>query len=591
MMIRVGLIIALVLLFTQCTMVSDPSSSSTSTVWSPYTLPARAYLAMADKQTGEEQASLLIMASGRYLQEGQWQKSQAILTSLVPTTVEISDEKKLLQAKIAWMKGEADRALALLSSLESQETLSVYEQVQYHDLLAQIYQKKGQWMLSMTERMKLDPLLPDETLQQNNRRTLWLSLMRMPLEELETATIETSKRSVLQGWLKLALISRAYTFKPNQMLEALVSWQARFPHHPGLALLPASLEDMREQLYPVPHNIALLLPLTGLLSGPGLAIKEGFLAAFEASGASKWMRVQFYDTNTRMMTALYEQAYADGAQLILGPLTKQEVAEIATVHHPVPTVLLNEVRTPLDEDTYQFGLSPELEARQVAVRARKDGYQRAILIYLDNPWGESVAHAFEQQWVQQGGRVVDTLRYQPTHDLHAAIQSVLHLGASERRIRDMKSRLGLNLEATPHRRQDMDVIFLVAYPSAARQIKPLLNYYYAGDVPVYATSSVYSGSLNTMQDRDLNGIIFSDVPWVFTHHLGHKNWPENWNSYSRLYALGVDSFLLTTTLNALKVFPAVDHEGEVLYLSDHHQIARILTFGMFQNGQIQRLQD
>ncbi len=52
------------------------------------------------------------------------------------------------------------------------------------------------------------------------------------------------------------------------------------------------------------------------------------------------------------------------------------------------------------------------------------------------------------------------------------------------------------------------MVFLLSYPSKARQIMPLLKYYYAGDVPVYATSSVYTGGVNVMKDRDLNGIIF-----------------------------------------------------------------------------------
>lgn len=45
---------------------------------------------------------------------------------------------------------------------------------------------------------------------------------------------------------------------------------------------------------------------------------------------------------------------------------------------------------------------------------------------------------------------------------------------------------------------------------------PLLNYYYAGDVPVYATASVYGGSANPLKDKDLDGIIFATFPG-FSH--------------------------------------------------------------------------
>ena len=135
------------------------------------------------------------------------------------------------------------------------------------------------------------------------------------------------------------------------------------------------------------------------------------------------------------------------------------------------------------------------------------------------------------------------------------------------------------------------MIFLLSYPSMARQIMPLLNYYYADDVPVYATSSVYAGSENSMKDRDLDGIIFCDMPWVFRHQMGSRNWPEQFNSYNRLYALGLDSYALSNQLNQLLLFPALgvsDNSG-VLYLSEHQKIARILVFGQFKQGLAQRI--
>ena len=130
------------------------------------------------------------------------------------------------------------------------------------------------------------------------------------------------------------------------------------------------------------------------------------------------------------------------------------------------------------------------------------------------------------------------------------------------------------------------MIFLVAYPSVARQIKPLLNYYFANDIPVYATSSVYGGSPNTQKDRDLNGIIFCDMPWIFSHHIKSENWPEQFNSYDRLYALGMDSFALGTQLNQLRLFPAmgVSDKSGIVYLTPNQRIARMLAFGQFKQG-------
>ncbi len=225
-----------------------------------------------------------------------------------------------------------------------------------------------------------------------------------------------------------------------------------------------------------------------------------------------------------------------------------------------------------------------MEAQQIAAKARKNGLTRALIISPNDAWGNEITHALMSQWQTLGGQTVDTLQIDARTDMNQAIRTLLHIDASELRGKRMRELLGHALESAPRRRHDFDVIFLITYPSAARQIKPLLNYYYAGDVPVYALSNVYSGTPNTTKDRDLNDIIFPDMPWIFSHQIGQKNWPEQFNSYNRLYALGLDSFALATQLNQLLLFPAIRTENGVLYLSTNQHIARIPEFAQFKQG-------
>ena len=83
------------------------------------------------------------------------------------------------------------------------------------------------------------------------------------------------------------------------------------------------------------------------------------------------------------------------------------------------------------------------------------------------------------------------------------------------------------------------------------------------------------------------------MPWVFSHQVGSRNWPEQFNSYNRLYALGMDSYALSSQLNQLILFPAlgVSDKSGVLYLSSNQQIARILAFGQFKQGQALLMSD
>jgi len=204
-----------------------------------------------------------------------------------------------------------------------------------------------------------------------------------------------------------------------------------------------------------------------------------------------------------------------------------------------------------------------------------------------------VVAVFTSQWQQQGGQVADTLHYRANEDFNVAVRNVLHLSDSEARAKKLQQLLGQNLQTTPRRRQDFDMIFLLAYPTKARQIMPMLKYHYAGDVPVYATSSVYTGNANARKDRDLNGIIFCDMPWVFAHQTGNKNWPEQFNSYNRLYALGMDSYSLALQLNELLRYPSrgVHNKSGVLYLNPNKQVARVLDWGQFRQGLAQLTHD
>ena len=576
-----------------CTKVSVSSESHLQVshkLASPYTMPAAAYLALAKNQVGTEKQSLFLMAAGRAIYDGQWRQGLAILAQTGALPADLADEKSLLQAKVDLIREQPRIAIAKLSTIREINKLPIFYQVQFYEMLASAYQSIGNATESVVERIKLDNLLPDEASKANNR-ALWLSLTTLPIAELDTLAAEAKEGSLLKGWMQLALIARKQYDNPQTMLAHIEDWQSQYPSHPANFIMPSPLDSVNDRLYAPPKQLALLLPLTGPLAGPGGAVKDGFMAAYDASSLREFIKVRIYDTNSANVASLYQQAVADGADYVVGPLSKADVTTVAAMNHPVPTLLLNDLEGRTQDNALQFGLSPGNEARQVAANARKHGYTRALVIAPSGAWGADVVGAFASQWQASGGQIIDKMYYGAHDDMNVGIRNFLHVSDSEARGKHLQQMLGHNIESTPSRRQDFDVIFLLAYPSKARQIMPMLKYYYAGDVPVYATSSVYSGSANSMKDRDLDGIIFCDMPWVFDHQMGSRNWPEQFNSYNRLYALGMDSYALTGQLNQLILFPAlgVSEKSGVLYLSSNQQIARILAFGQFRQGLPQML--
>lgn len=577
-------------LLCQCNKVNYPQQNNRMND-TPFSMPAAAYLAMAERQSGEEKQTMLLMASGRLIYDGQWQEGKRILNSVKTADPIRLDESRILYAKAELTAKQPKRAVTFLAKVRNSDALIPFYQEQYHRLLAEAYEAQKLGVESVNERVKLDGYLSSEGERVSNRRKLWLTLTKMPVEELTTQALERGTDTPVGGWMQLASIARTPQ-EPETMIDSLQQWRFQHSNHPANSILPSSIVSMRSWLHEPPQRVALLLPLSGPLSAPGKAVLDGFNAArHELSHGS--IRVLTYDTYQQNVRDLYQQALSDGAQYVVGPLSKQEVAEVAALEHPVPTLLLNDAEQHVRPNSYQFGLSPANEARQLALKAANDGHRHALIIAPEGRWGTEVKEAFIQQWHNSGGDLTDSLTYDNSTDLNAAVRKFLHVSDSEQRTAALRKIIGNTVTGVNRRRQDFDMVFLLAYPSKARQIMPLLRYYYAANAPVYSISTIYGGVKDTTRNRDLDGIIFCDMPWVFqTEDEGHKNWPETLNSYTRLYALGKDSYALSTQLNQLLLFPAmgISDSSGILYLNQAQQIARIVAWGQFKNGQVELLE-
>lgn len=589
--LKTTIFIVLIIIISNCTQLGKGQGVSASKPGSPYTLPAEAYLAMAKNQVGEERESLLILAASRYLQDGQSQEAQGILTQISPISPIQHQQKEILLAKLELQKGQPKLALNKLSKINHLTNLNPDAQVDFHETLAAVYLARGELSQAVHERIKLDKLIQDKTRLTQNRRLLWLHLTKLPEAELNTLGLEATPSSDLKGWMALAILARQSQTDQNKLISELEQWQQRYPNHPANSLLPPSLNHLRQTLYQTPKQIALLLPLSGPLSGPGNAVRDGFMAANQADNSAKTIRA--YDTAAEDVVSLYNKAISEGADYIIGPLTKNDAAKIANIDHTVPTLMLNDMNAKIAQNTFKFGLSPTNEARQVALKANQKGLRKALIIAPVGDWGTEIVTAFSSQWERVGGTVVETLRFENDADLSPAVRDFLHVSEKEAQEKQIRKNPGEAIPLAEKRRDDFDMIFLLAYPSKARQIMPLIKYYFAGNIPVYATSTVYAGNTNTMRDRDLDGIIFCDMPWVFANQIPNKNWPEQLNSYNRLYAIGMDSYALSNKLNQLLLFPAmgINNGTGVLYLNRAQRIGRVLSWGKFKGGVAEKVEE
>lgn len=411
------------------------------------------------------------------------------------------------------------------------------------------------------------------SLWQGSTSAIWNKLQQTPPSRLAELQKNTNNPAEL-AWLQLALISKQKNLSTQQLASELEQWRAQYPGHPANKLLPYDETLSALANNPAPQQIAILLPQDGAFGASGQTIREGFLNAYYNNTEKGKQRIKFYDTNsTRNLPALYTQALNEGADFVVGPLSKNNVQQLQNSNAiAVPTLALNYTNGLSHSNFYEFGLLPEDEVTQIATQAHKAGQSHAIVIAPQNAWGHRLVASFSSRWQANGGNIQDVWYYSSASTFNQELAQVLRVPPQDTKNKEVPAK---------PRREDFDVVFLFAQPQEARAIVPLLRYNYVTNIPIYATSSVYAGRPSRTNDVDLNGVIVCDIPWSSTVNDGAA-------SSDRLYAVGQDAYRLSQSLprlTKLSNFPLYGSTG-ALTLSAAHQIHRRLPCTMVRNGSL-----
>ncbi len=567
-----------------CSCVSNSNNYYSSENYLPYNYrePVTYYQAKADSAINDfERDQALLKVAGRLIQDGMLKRAEQQLKKLDSLPASLNNEKFLLEAKLALLNRQPQKSLKQASKVSHQSQMDPGMQAFYHQILASAYRLSGKTINEISQLIELENLQNSKLSKLATRRLIWRSLSSLSLTKEKALALDS--QGELEGWLSLNLITKELRDDGNKLIKAVLNWQQQHPTHSANDIVKVN----QQNLLASPKNIALLLPLSGKLKGPGQAIRDGFMASYfegKTTGAS----VKFYDTNNSDVQKLYQQAVKKGADLVIGPLTKDNVELLSRSKLSVPTIALNDVDDVVTRNLYQFSVDPQNEAKQLATKVYQDGFRNALVIAPSGKWGESIANTFLTKWYQQGGKLTDKLYFDDKTNINSSIKKLLDISDSNQRKNDLVRTIWKRPKFYPRRRQDFDVVVLLSHASKARQIRPMLKYHYAGDVPVYGTSLLYSGSPKPQSDVDLNGIIFGEMPYLLNNRksLVTKAWPEQFNSYNRLYALGKDASLLSHQLNQLKLFPlmgALNNTG-TLFLDEQGQIIRQLQWAKFKNG-------
>lgn len=594
--LRLPLALGLALVLTAC------ASTSSNTIGS---LPdTRAgdldkTLAAAGKKRGAEATNLYLAAADLAWQEGDSFKARSLIESLdlenaLPAQIIFANT---LSAELALDRKQPEMALQLLQdpAFGRIAELPLTQQVRSQEVRAQALAATGQLLPAARERIFMGGLLHGQAAI-DNQESIWSLISR-----LQTPVDIRSGEQELRGWLALSGLVRS-TGSLEQKQQNLRDWVASNSQHPAARQLPAELDTLLT-LKPRPlQRVALLLPSHDRNQKVVNALRNGFLARYYAAreAGQQIPELHFHDSSQLgNLGELYRQLQQDQVDLLIGPWEKDLVRQLAEQSSlPVTTLALNyaDNAESATEGLFQFGLSAEDEARMAANRAWNDGMRNAVILVQSGDWGRRVQAAFSEQWERLGGTVKDSIYLGQPVELAQQLASLMRLRDSEARSKKLADTLDMRIHSQPGRRRDIDFAFLAAPSQQARQVRPTLIFQYAGDLPVYATSAVNPGRQDQALLHDLEGITFTEVPWLLEdrdplQQEVTNRWPEAAGLMGRFYAMGADAYQLAVQLQLLQALPNTSTDGLTgqMQLGTQNKVERHTGWAQYSDGKLELL--
>ena len=554
------------------------------------------YDKLAQSSVQPDRSHFLIKIALMYYQGGLYSEIDPFFDALDEDDIHPSDEKhrQIIQAGGYFGEGKIYQSLLHLPEIEE------IDDYRFKALALNIRSRGvlaiGKPLESARMRMQIREFLKTPEEIEANNDFIWDALNRITEPAMIRALAE-QQTAEMRGWLELNLIVRRSNMMPAKMEPWIDQWYERYGEHPAATIYVLNLLEESRSVYIEPKHIALMLPFSGRLEKVAEAIQNGFLYAYyEDSGQLAELEIINASNDPAEFSLQYEQAIQNGADFVVGPIDKDLVNMLQqreTLEVPTLTLNYGSEQDEARKNLYQFGLLPEDEAVQIADFALAQGRHHALVLVPDTEWGYRLQRAFSKRFESLGGHVVGSNIYPAKkNDYSAAITNLLNLTTSNHRKSILQQTIKEQVRFEARRRQDVDMIFIAANSRQARLIKPQLKFHHAQDLPVYATSHISTSNSKPEDDRDLNEILFVDIPWMLDNRNNadyrqvNAYWPDESQRFSRLFALGIDAYRMIPSLRRLMINPEeqLQHHTGLLSVDNTGRVKRSLLMATYQNG-------
>ena len=535
---------------------------------------AQAFLQLAEAHSGDR-ARYRLRAAEAFHENGDIDAVAQTLEGIKPRRLGSEElvRYNLLEAELALNRHDAARAMQYLDYAPA--TIAMPLRLRALELRARAQADAGNALASARTRAELDRWLGGTDRQQNETQIV-ATLQLLGPEALKAQALSLMPGDPLRPWLDMALRQSGQALplvvmRPNQAVGAV--------------------QQGEREGFRAAHRIALLLPGSGPLQAVAQPVRDGFFTAHFADANPQRAEIYVYDSGGTAAEAVaaYQKAAASGVDRIVGPLSRDAVSAVfAQGHLSVPVLALNQPErgeTP-PPGSVAFGLTPDAEAAQAAEHVRERGITRAVIITATEDWAERAALAFRAQFESGNAQVVGEARVQEGEVNFSTMIRQAFTGVTP--VSNAAPAPGAAAATAAD-----TAVFISMRPQQARLLLPQLKLAGFANVPVFATSHIYSGNNNPGMDRDLDGVEFCDAPWLFDAVLSLPKRSEIVRSLDsargaggRLFAMGMDAYALLPYMDWLAQRPDSYLAGATGQLAEDNlgRVQRLLTWARFDNG-------
>lgn len=416
----------------------------------------------------------------------------------------------------------------------------------------------------------------------------------------------TNSYSILKDYKTLLDTIEDSTINDGARQTTINQWLLSNPGAEVANSLPKQVQNYLAISNRKNQKIAVLLPLSGRLSGQGMAIKQGILSAYydilakPSSAYIEQASIDFIDTGS--LSEIKESISLESLlpyDTIIGPLLRTHIEQLNAQNIiGKQQLLLNRAETFIEKpDTLvaSFSLSPEQEAEQLVALMRKQNITSPVIINDGSSMTRRMNDAFVSAWIASeltdtGARSLQQIQYSDNKSMRVGITSALDVLQSKKRIQQLSNISQERVYSVTRNRRDVDAFVVFARPNDLELINPIIetsiSLFTNEQIPVFATSYSYDHKQSKNSQRDLRNLVFVDMPWLLP--AGREkplssnvdilfNQPPS--AFLRLFAFGYDSIALVDNLAQLSTFAHMSVAGlsGVLSIDKNQQLVRELS--------------